>query len=180
MGIVALTLVALMPAFERLPIAALAAIIIAAVADLIDLKPLRDYWSFYPFDTVTHLVTLCAVVAFGVDVGLQLGVLVAVAFFVRTSSRPHIAIVGRIGDSAVFRNIERHSTETLPHVAAVRVDENLYFANAHEVESRLIEIATEPSRGGGEKEKDRAPAARLQQRELDRHERARDARARER
>ena len=143
MTLIVATLLWATPLFERLPQAVLAAIVIAAVADLIELRPLREYWSFYAADTVTHLITLVGVIAFGVELGLLLGVLFSVAFFVRQSSKPHIAILGRIGDTGVFRNVERHRTETLSHVAAVRVDENIYFANAHDIESRLIEIATQ-------------------------------------
>jgi SulP family sulfate permease len=79
-----------------------------------------------------------------VEIGLLVGVLIAIAFFIRHSSMPNVVVVGRVGNSSVFRNVERYETETYSHVAAARVDENLYFANANEVESRLMEIATRP------------------------------------
>jgi SulP family sulfate permease len=132
----------LTPLFADLAHAVLAAIVIAAVADLIDFESLRDYWSFYPTDTITHVATMLGVLLFGVEIGLLLGVLIAIAFFIRHSSLPNVVVVGRVGDSSVFRNVERYQTQTHSHVAAVRVDENLYFANANEVETRLMEIAT--------------------------------------
>ena len=142
MAVIVATLLWLTPAFAAMPHAALAAIIIVSVADLIDFRPLREHWSFYRYDTITHLVTMTAVLTLGVEAGLLIGVLVAVAFFVRQSSRPHIAVVGRIGDSEHFRNVARHQAATFPHVAAVRVDENLYFANANQVENELTQLAT--------------------------------------
>jgi SulP family sulfate permease len=135
----------LTPLLADLPHAVLAAIVMAAVADMIDLRSLRDYWSFYPTDTITHVATMVAVLLFGVEIGLLAGVLIAIGFFIRHSSMPNVVVVGRVGGSSVFRNVQRYDTKTHSHVAAVRVDENLYFANANEVESRLMEIA---QRGG--------------------------------
>ncbi len=139
-GVILVTLIWLTPYFEHLPHAALAAIIIMSVADIIDFSPIHGHWKFYRHDTYTHVVTLVTVLVFSVEVGLLVGILVAVALFVRRSSKPHLAIVGRIGDSAHFRSRARHEVTTHPHVVAVRIDENLYFANANDVENRLLKI----------------------------------------
>jgi SulP family sulfate permease len=130
------------PLLSALPHAALAAIIIVSVSDFIDFTPVYRYWKFYRHDSITHVVALLGVLAFGVERGLLIGILVAIALFIRRSSRPHIAIVGRVGDSTHFRNQRRYDVVTLPHVTAVRVDENLYFANASLVEERLLRLVT--------------------------------------
>jgi SulP family sulfate permease len=75
-----------------------------------------------------------------VEAGLITGVVLSIAFFVRQSSRPHIAIVGRVGESEHFRNIRRHDVEILHQVTAARVDENLFFANANQVENKLMKV----------------------------------------
>ena len=139
---IAATLLWFTPLFGALPHAALAAIIIISVSDFIDFKPIYRYWKFYRHDSVTHIVALLGVLAFGVERGLLIGMLVAVALFIRRSSRPHIAIVGRIGDSAHFRSQRRYDVVTHPHVTAVRIDENLYFANANLVEERLLRLVS--------------------------------------
>ena len=131
---VLVTVLWLTPYFSALPHAALAAIIIISVSDFIDFSSVYRYWKFYRHDSITHVAALLAVLMFGVERGLLIGILVAVALFVRRSSRPHIAIVGRIGDSAHFRSELRYQVATHPHVMAVRIDENLYFANANLVE----------------------------------------------
>jgi SulP family sulfate permease len=140
--VIAITLLWLTPFFERLPHAALAAIIIVSVSDFIDFSPIYRYWKFYRHDSITHVIALLGVLAFGVERGLLIGILVAVALLVRRSSRPHIAIVGRVGDSAHFRSALRHQVATHPHVMAVRIDENLYFANASLVEERLLRLVS--------------------------------------
>lgn len=138
---IAATLLWLTPLFERLPHAALAAIVMASVAGLVDFSALREQWRFYPADVAAHLATFIGVLLIGVEGGLLLGVSVAVMLFARRSSRPHIAVLGRLGDSAHFRNVARFEVHTHPAAIAVRVDENLYFANARQVEDRLLEIA---------------------------------------
>ena len=135
--VILVTLLWLTPAFEHLPHAALAAIVIASVWGLIDFRAISTHWRFYRPDVVTHFATLAGVLLAGVEAGLVIGVSVSVVLFMRGSSRPHIAVVGRLGDSTHFRNVERYEVRTWPHIVAARVDESLYFANANQVESRL-------------------------------------------
>ena len=56
----------------------------------------------------------------------------------RKVSKPHISIVGRIGTSEHFRAARRYDVQTFPHVAAIRIDESLFFANANQVENKLL------------------------------------------
>ena len=138
--VIVVTLLWLTPLFANLPHATLAAIIIASIAGIIDFSMLREHWRFFRADVLVHFLALGGVLLLGVQAGLLLGVAAAIVLFVHRSSRPHIAVVGRLGGSAHFRNVDRYATETFPHVAAVRVDENLYFANANQVEDRFLAI----------------------------------------
>ncbi len=128
------------PLFKNLPQATLAVIVTISVVGLIDLGSVRRHWRFYREDGVTELVTFATVLAFGVESGLIAGVLLSIAFFVRRSSRPQITLVGRIGESESFRAVRRHDAQTREHIAAIRVDENIFFANADNIETRLHRI----------------------------------------
>lgn len=139
-AVIGATLLWLTPLFANLPHATLAAIIIAAIVGIIDFSMLREHWRFFPGDVAVHFLALGGVLLLGVTPGLLLGVGAAIVLFIHRSSRPHIAVVGRLGDSVHFRNVDRYTTETFPHVAAIRVDENLYFANANQVEDRFLAI----------------------------------------
>ena len=139
--VVAATLLWLTPLFHHLPHAALAAIVIASVWRLIDFRSLGTHWRFYRPDVITHFATLGAVLALGVEAGLLLGMTASIALVMRGASQPHIAVVGRLGDSAHFRNVERYPVYTWPQLVAARVDESLYFANANQVEERLAKLA---------------------------------------
>ena len=139
-AMIVVTLLWLTPLFAHLPHATLSAIIIVSIFGIIDFSMVRGYWRFFRADVFVHFLVLGGVLLLGVQGGLLLGVGTAIVLFVHRSSRPHIAVVGRLGDSTHFRNVNRFATETFPHVAAVRLDENLNFANANQVEDRFMAI----------------------------------------
>ncbi len=127
--------------FSALPHAVLAAIVMVSVVGLMDLKSSRHHWAIHRHDTLTEIATMLMVLFLGVEVGLAAGVLLSIAFFIRTSSRPNITQVGRLADTEHFRSIKRYDVETLPGVLALRVDENIYFANAVQIEDKFMKRA---------------------------------------
>lgn len=120
--------------FHSLPHAVLAATIVVAVSSLFDWAAIRDAWRYDRADAMALLLTLAAVVALGVEQGIVTGVVVSLALLVWRSSRPHIAVVGRVPGTEHFRNVERHEVETVSGLVALRVDESLFFGNAVAVE----------------------------------------------
>ena len=142
-GLIGLTVLLLTPLFYYLPQAVLAAIVIVAVAVLIDVTTFRHVWHYSKADTVSLIVTFVAVLVAGVETGIITGVIVAIALFLWRSSRPHVAIVGRVGDSETYRNVLRHDVKTCPEVVAIRVDESLYFANARFLEDVMLQTVAD-------------------------------------
>jgi len=144
-ALVALTMLLLTPLLHDLPRAALAAIIIVAVAGLVDIASLRQAWRYNRADAAAMLLTFAAVLWLGVEEGIIVGIVTALALHLWRSSRPHIAVVGRLGDSEHFRNVLRYEVTTLPHLLLARVDESLYFANAAYLEDFLLgQVADRP------------------------------------
>ena len=142
-GLIAFTVIFLTPLFYYLPNAVLAAIIIVAVIGLIDLTTLRHVWHYNKADAASMLATFLAVLAVGVESGILVGVAAAVALFIWRTSRPHMAVVGRLGQSETYRNILRHQVKTCPHVLAIRVDESLYFANTKYLEDSILQTVAD-------------------------------------
>mgnify|MGYP002361394842 FL=1 len=120
-----------------LPLPALAATIILAVLGMIDLTTLRDAWRYDRGDAGALLATVAGVLLLGVEEGVILGVVLSLATLIWRTSRPHIAVIGRIPGSEHFRNVERHDVETLPEVLMLRIDADLYFGNVDAVVDRL-------------------------------------------
>jgi len=140
---VALATLAFTGLLAELPKAVLAAIIVVAVWQLVDFANLRHTWRYDRGDGAAQAATLAGVLAFGIELGLTIGVALALLLFLYRTSRPHIAVVGRIAGTEHFRNIHRHLVETWPHLLLVRIDENLYFANTPRVESELQSLVVD-------------------------------------
>lgn len=132
--LVAITVAFCTPLFYYLPNAVLGAVIIMAVLPLIDVKAFTDSWRFNKADALTLLGTFMFVLILGVELGILCGIAISFLLLLYRSSQPHIAIVGRVGDSPHFRNVQRYDVTTDKHILAIRIDESLYFANTRFVE----------------------------------------------
>jgi SulP family sulfate permease len=143
--LMALAVIFLTPLFYYLPQAILAAIILVAVVGLIDIKTFRHVWSYNKADGISMIITFLAVLIVGIETGILVGIAATILLFVWRTSRPHVAVVGRMGNSQVYRNVLRHQVETCSHAVAIRVDESLYFANTKYLEDTILEqIADHP------------------------------------
>ncbi|MHC4839703.1 MAG: SulP family inorganic anion transporter [Planctomycetota bacterium] len=142
-GLVALTVMFLTPLFYYLPKVVLATIIVVAVSTLVDFKTARHTLKFSKADGAALLVTFIGVLGLGIEVGLVIGIGVSLVMHLARTSRPHVAVVGRIGESEHFRNIQRHPVLTYPNLLLVRVDESLYFANTRFLEDKLQALVSD-------------------------------------
>ena len=137
-GVIALTLVFLTDLFYYLPNAALAAIVLVAVSNLLDWKEAHHLWRTDRRDFAMFAVTFAATLAVGIEAGILVGVLASLTALVYASSRPHAAVCGRIPGTRIYRNIERHpEVEILPEVTVFRIDATLSFVNAAFVRDRV-------------------------------------------
>jgi SulP family sulfate permease len=137
--LIALCVLFFTPLFYNLPQSALAATIITAVLGLIDIKTLQHMWRYNIADALCFLITFITVIVLGVEVGILVGVLTSIALFLWRTSFPHIAVVGRMGDTEHFRNVLRHQVKTYPGIVAIRVDGSLYFANTKYLEDFILQ-----------------------------------------
>ncbi len=144
-GCIALVLLFLSPLLAWLPRAAVAAVIVMAAASLVDWRAMLAAWRYNRADGLCMAVTLVTVLAVGIEAGILAGAGLSLALFLWRTSRPHIAVVGRVPGTEHYRNIRRHEVQTSARVLAVRVDESLYFANTRFLEDRLLsEVAARP------------------------------------
>lgn len=149
-----LTLLFLTGLFEKLPEAVLAAVVIAAVIDLVDVAALRSLYRLTTpalrgvyglaarTDFLAAVTALLGVLLFGTLPGLLIGVVMSLLLLLRRSSRPHVAELGRVhGSDGLPRwvDVERE-VETRPEsgVRVLRVEGGLYFANSEYVHDRVV------------------------------------------
>lgn len=129
--VVGLTLLFLTPLFYYLPNAVLAAIIMVAVFGLIDLKYPLELFKSRRDEFFLLLATFFITLTVGIKEGILFGVLISLLLLVYRTSRPHIAILGRIRNTDYFKNVTRfpEDTETFSEFLIVRFDAQLYFGN---------------------------------------------------
>ena len=131
------------PLFYFLPQLVLAAIIVVAVLGLIDFGGFATCWNYNKSDAISMLATFFLVMAEGIEAGIVSGIVISIALHLWRNSRPHIAIVGRVGNTEHFRNVKRHKVKTCAGVLALRVDESLFFANAQYLENFILAAVAE-------------------------------------
>jgi len=133
----------LTPALYFVPQATLSATIVVAVLSLVDMSILRSTWAYSRSDFAAVVATLLVTLAIGVEEGLVAGVALSLLLYLFKTSRPHIAEVGLVPGTEHFRNVLRHPVKVNPHLASLRVDESLYFANARVLEDRVNALVAE-------------------------------------
>lgn len=141
--LVALALLLMAPWFAVIPKAALAAIIIVAVAPLIDGREFLKLWRYDRGDGLVFALTAGAVLVAGIGIGLVAGIGLSMALFIWRAAHPHIAEIGRVPGTQHYRNLRRHAVQTWPGLCILRVDESLSFVNALTLRDHLYAAVLE-------------------------------------
>ncbi len=142
LGLVALIVVAA-PQVAKLPTPVLAAVVIAALVHALDPTPLIRLWRLRR-DGVIALAAALAVLAFGVLNGMLIAILLSLAALVRRLATPHLAQLGRLGDSHDYVDLLRHDNAVAPvGVLIWRPAVPLFFANAERVFAAITAASSE-------------------------------------
>ena len=152
----ALTVVALLfltGLFEDLPETTLAAVVIAAVVQLIDIPALVELYRTYTQrlgrqfgwvarpDFIGAVAALLGVTVFETLPGLFIGIGVSLVLLIYRASRPYVAELGRTpGPDGAYRDLSRH-TDARPAegIVILRIEGSLFFANAENVRRRILD-----------------------------------------
>ena len=129
--VVGLTLLFFTTFFYHLPTSVLGAIILVAVAKLIDLSYPKRLWKNNRNEFYILVFTFFVTLFIGITEGIMLGVFVALLYMIYQNTQPHIAVLGRIKDTHYFKNIDRFTKDvvTYPQVLILRFDGQLFFGN---------------------------------------------------
>ena len=142
--VVALVLSFFTPWFYYLPRAVLAAIIIAAVFGLIDVREARRLYHVNRADLALLAATFATTLSFGIEAGIATGVIASLAWLVLQTNRPHLAVLGRLPGTHVFRNVERFAdAERFPGILIVRIDGPIYFGNTQYLQRAMARLEAE-------------------------------------
>ncbi|WP_430335393.1 SulP family inorganic anion transporter [Rhodococcus sp. ACT016] len=152
-----LTLLFLTGLFEKLPEATLAAVVIAAVIELVDIAALRRLYNVWTerlgriyghaarADFSAAIAAMAGVLFFDTLPGLVIGIGVSMLLLLYRASRPHVAALAKQG--TLWVDAERHpELPTRPDVVVIRVEAGLFFANCDHVKARIEELCTDETR----------------------------------
>ena len=137
--LVLLTVVFLTPLFTSLPKAALGAIIIVAVLNLIDIAEMRHIAEVKRSDLIGMSVAFVGTLVLGIEVGILIAVVASMLVVFARMSKPHSAVLGRIPATTSYRNTDRFpEAELHDGIRIVRIDAAVSFVNAQHVKKLLL------------------------------------------
>ncbi|KAL4556022.1 hypothetical protein LXL04_038657 [Taraxacum kok-saghyz] len=142
--IVMLTLLVITPLFKYTPNAILASIIINAVVGLIDFDAVLLLWKIDKLHFLACMGAFFAVVCASVEIGLLIAVAISFAKILLQVTRPRTAVLGKIPQTSVYRNVEQYPGATwVPGVLIIRVDSAIYFSNSNYIKERYELLSTD-------------------------------------
>lgn len=137
--LVALTLLFLTPLFYNLPHAILAAIIMVAVAVLIDLGYVRTLWKTNKIEFGLLMATFVVTLQFSMVPGIVTGIVLSILILLFRAANPHMAVLGRVKGIDEYRNVKRFDDlETWPELLVLRVDAPFAFVNIQTIKDKVM------------------------------------------
>ncbi|MFI6573336.1 SulP family inorganic anion transporter [Nocardia fluminea] len=156
-GLTVVTLLLLTGLFENLPEATLAAVVIAAVIELVDIAALRRLYRVWTHmlasiygkaaraDFLAAMAAMLGVLVFDTLPGLLIGIGVSMLLLVYRASQPHVAELGKEGTLWVAA-VRHPDAVTRPDLLVVRVESGLFFANSDYVKDQIEGLCTDRTR----------------------------------
>jgi high affinity sulfate transporter 1 len=163
-GVAVLTIITLLfltGLFEDLPEATLAAVVIAAVIELVDIAALRELYGvasqalgklYGPLarpDFVAALAALFGVLLFDTLPGLIIGIVVSILLLVYRASKPNVAVLGR-SDARPGRWVDmarQPDAVAAPGIVVLRPEGGMFFANAEVIARHVTDAINESTIG---------------------------------
>jgi SulP family sulfate permease len=132
---------------SALPQPVLAAVVLVAVGGLLKLSTLKQLWQSDRPEFVVAVTAFIGVLTFGLLLGVMIGAVISFVQLVHASSRPHVALLGRIPGSRRFSDCERHQdNQLIPEVMIFRPESGLVYFNVDNVcDAILSRVHTEPT-----------------------------------
>jgi MFS superfamily sulfate permease-like transporter len=128
------------PLLYHLPQAVLAAVIMMAVIGLVNVSGFMHAWKAQWYDGAISIITFVCTLLFAphLDKGIMVGVILSLGVFLYKSMRPKVASLARHEDEAL-RCVEEHGLKECDHIAVIRFDGPLFFANSSYLEDQITD-----------------------------------------
>jgi SulP family sulfate permease len=129
------------PILYYLPLSVLAAVIMMAVLGLINVSGFIHAWKARWYDGAIAVITFLSTLGFAphLDKGIFVGVGLSLLVFLYNSMRPRVAILSKLPDGS-FHDACTYELKMCEHIAMVRFDGPLFFANATYLEDQIANL----------------------------------------
>jgi SulP family sulfate permease len=137
---VMLTLLFLTPLLYHLPLATLAMIIVSALANIVQVKPVVDAWRVNTKDGLIGIITFVCTLLLApkLYLGIAIGVVLSLGIYIHRTMRPHVAYLSRHADGTL-RDAQTHGLALDQRIAILRFDGRLYFGASSYFEDQVLE-----------------------------------------
>ncbi|CAH1273375.1 SLC26A11 [Branchiostoma lanceolatum] len=120
--LVILAMLFVTPYFMYIPSAALGAVIIASVINMVEFEHITEQWRVHKPDVFVWVVTFFCVLFLGIEYGILAGVGVALALLLYNTAKPATKV---------------EYTNSYPEIGIVRLDSGLYFPASDSIKATL-------------------------------------------
>jgi SulP family sulfate permease len=136
---VALTLLFFTPLLYHLPQAVLAAVIMMAVIGLVNTSGFIHAWKAKRADGIISVISFVCTLYFAphLEEGIMVGVGLTFGLFIYQHLRPRVALLSKSQDSSL-KDAAKIGLQKCRHIAVVRFDGALIFANATYLEDKVL------------------------------------------
>jgi len=141
---VCITLLFFTPLLYHLPQAVLAAVIMMAVIGLVNVKGFVHAWKAQWYDGAISIISFVVTLYFAphLDKGIIVGVVLSMIIFLYKSMRPVVASLS-MNEEKVLKSAEYYRLKGCRHIAVVRFDGALFFANASYLDEQVLKFRTD-------------------------------------
>lgn len=131
---------------KSLPVATLAAVVIASALALIEIKDLRRIYRIQRWEFWLSVACTAGVAILGAIEGIGLAIVIAVIEFLWDGWHPHFAVLGRVDGVKGYHDVKRYpEARLIPGLVLFRWDAPLFFANAELFRHHVLDaIAVSP------------------------------------
>ena len=124
---------------KNLPEVILAVIVLHAVSGLIKIKELQRIYQLSRMEFGVAMIAVIGVLLFGILKGVLLAVVMSLLLLIRRMSNPPVTILGRIGSTDNFSDVERHPENFIfQGILIMRVESSILYFNGQDIQEKFI------------------------------------------
>jgi high affinity sulfate transporter 1 len=124
---------------KNLPEVILAVIVLHAVSGLIKVKELKNIYRLSKPEFAVAMIALVGVLVLGILKGVMLAVVMSLVFLIRRTAQPTVAVLGKIGRTSHYSDVERHPDNVvLKNVLILRIESAILYFNADYIREKIL------------------------------------------